>query len=468
MPREVDCLIVEDDPQVARSLERLCRQKNYSYTVVSRGEDALQFMKENHASVVLLDLYLPDLEGSKILKYTRQYHPEVEVIIATGRPNIKEAVEVLKLGASDYLAKPFHSIDEVGTVLKTALEKNLLKNKLKNLESQSDFLKEEYGFIGQSKAIQQVYEVLEDVSRSTASVLILGESGTGKELIARAIHALSPRKSKPFVVINCSSLPEPLMESELFGFVKGAFTGATQDRIGLFEEANGGTVFLDEIGDVPASIQVKLLRVLQEREIRRVGEEQVRKVDVRILAATHRDLKAMIEEGSFRQDLYYRLNVISLQLPALRERKEDVPLLANYFLQKLGRKIGKNARTLSLDAMEALQNYPWPGNVRELENTIERSLVLSESPTLHARDLPPRFNGDGFYYSHQEETDLFQFTYQEAKKKALDLFHSAYLKHLLRQSNGNLSIASTKAGMDRSNFKKIVKKFRIDTAEFKG
>src|SRR5262249_1860551 len=313
--------------------------------------------------------------------------------------------------------------------------------------------------MGRSRAMQEVYQTIQNVGPTHSSVLILGESGTGKELVARAIHRCSHRKDKSFVVINCSALPESLMESELFGHVRGAFTGATQEKRALFEEAEGGTVFLDEIGEISPAIQVKLLRVLQEREIRKVGGAETRKVDVRIIAATNRDLTEMIKIGRFREDLYYRLNVIAIHLPPLRERMEDIPFLAYFFLKKFSERTGKPVREISMDALQALQNYPWVGNVRELENVIERCIVLSEDQTIHAKDLPRKLVSSSLFLPSSEETDLTQFSYKDAKKKALVLFHKAYLSNLLQQAQGNITVASTRAGLDRSNFKKIIRKY---------
>ncbi len=297
--------------------------------------------------------------------------------------------------------------------------------------------------------------------------MIEGESGTGKEMVAKAIHRTSKRARKPFLVINCAAIPEGLLESELFGHAKGSFTGAIADKRGLFEEADGGTLFLDEIGEVGPAFQVKLLRVLQEGEFKRVGEGETRRTDVRIIAATNKDLKDLIEAGNFREDLYYRLHVIGMRLPALRERKEDIPLLAYHFLNKNNQKLGRSIREISVDAMQALQSYSWVGNVRELENVLERCCVLLSDDTVRAKDLPAQILSSTFYLRDQEEVDLTRFAYKEAKLRALALFNKAYLHHLLKQTGGNISMASDRAGMDRSNFKKIIRKYEIDLREFR-
>lgn len=327
--------------------------------------------------------------------------------------------------------------------------------------------------IGQSQKMQEVFRLIESVAPSHSSVLILGESGTGKELVARAIHDLSERKSKPFVVINCSALPETLLESELFGHEKGSYTGAYTDKKGLFEEANGGTVFLDEIGEMAPPVQVKLLRVLQNGDFRKVGGTENIHVDVRIVAATNSDLQQMVKKGKFREDLYYRLNVISLVLPPLRDREEDIPLLASHFLKKFSERSGKEVTHMAQDVLQSFQEYPWPGNVRELENIIERALVLSESDSITVGDLPPKFLGKVFSVSdkkqkeQEREENWFHLPYQEAKQKALNLFNRAYISNLLKEGGGNVSISSEKAGMDRSNFKKIIKKCDLNIKDFK-
>jgi len=315
--------------------------------------------------------------------------------------------------------------------------------------------------------MQEVYSLIKDISSSTSNVLILGESGTGKELTARAIHKTSPRKEKPFVVINCSAMPEALLESELFGHKKGAFTGAVSDKQGLFEEADGGTVFLDEVGEISLAMQVKLLRVLQDGEFRLVGGEETRHVNFRIISATNKNLLECVREGKFREDLFYRLNVIGIKLPPLRERREDIPLLAYHFLSLQTKKPGSSVSKISVDALEALQSASWAGNVRELENVVERAVVLAQGETIMARDLPPHILGQAFYMGEEpSERDLSHLSYQEAKDQALHHFNRNYLSALLQQTQGNISVAARRAGVDRSNFKKIIKKAGININEF--
>lgn len=325
------------------------------------------------------------------------------------------------------------------------------------------------GLIGNSDQMRQIFQLIANISRSNSSVLIQGESGTGKELVARAIYRSGPRCDGPFIVINCSALAETLLESELFGHVKGAFTGAIRDKMGLFRQADGGTIFLDEIGEVPLPVQVKLLRVLQDGEVRPLGAARPEHTDVRVIAATNRNLRDMMGEGRFREDLYYRLNVIGIQLPPLRERREDIPLLAYHFLKKYAQSTGHPVKEIARDAMDALQSYQWVGNVRELENVLERAVVLASGDRLTARDLPARILREVFYQSEppEEVNDWLRLRYREAKEKFLTQFNRRYIGELLRQTDGNISLASQRAGMDRNNFKKIIKRFQIDAKTYK-
>ena len=466
--RALDLLIVDDEPSVTKIFERLAKQEKLSFEVAKNGYEALDLLGKTEVSLIVLDVCLPGLSGFQVLEYVHMNCPESETIVMTGKAKVEDAVKALKIGAFDFITKPFENLDIVISCLKQAYEKANLKRKIKSLESGKATLEGFQGILGKSKVMQAVYETIQNVSASSSSVLILGESGTGKELVARAIHQTSSRNNKPFVVINCSAIPEGLMESELFGHMRGSFTGATHDKMGLFEEGNGGTVFLDEIGEIPPAIQVKLLRVLQEREVRRVGSSEVRRVDVRIISATHQDLPELIKQGRFREDLYYRLNVIGINMPPLRDRSEDIPLLTYHFLKKFNQKVGKNIEEISVDALHMLQAYSWSGNVRELENIIERSVVLAEGNKIGARDLPEKLVSKNFYLPSNQEEDLSQFSYQDAKERALEIFNKNYLVHILKAAQGNISLASSKAGMDRSNFKKIIRKYEIDLTGFKG
>lgn len=468
MYKGIQLLIVEDDESMARVLERLAKENQWTYRVARNGTDALEIFNSEIVEVALVDIKLPGFNGMQLLEYVKKNHFSSEVIIITGVGTVESAVSAIKLGAYDYLTKPFDDIRKVAALIEKARERYHLVQKIKKLERQTT---DQYQFeeiVGKSPKMQEIYHLIENIAPTNTTVLVVGESGTGKELVAAAIHRRSMRREKPFVVINCAAIPEQLLESELFGHRKGSFTGAIADKRGLFEEADGGTLFLDEIGEIPVSVQVKLLRVLQEGEIRAVGSNQSRKVDVRLITATNKDLQALIKEGRFREDLYYRIHVIGLQLPPLRDRAEDISLLAYHFLKKHAQRLKKNVDKFSVDVLQTLQNYDWVGNVRELENVIERACVLGKGDTIHIKDLPPQVLGSSFYLVDETGSkDLTSFHYQEAKDKALNSFNRSYLTSLLKQTDGNISIASERAGMDRSNFKKIIKKFNIDVMEFK-
>jgi DNA-binding NtrC family response regulator len=461
-------LIVDDEESLVAALEKLLRRDNRTFAAVATGGEALSFLAKNRVDVALVDVNLPDRSGLEVLDRIRAAGSETEVILMTGKGTVETAVSALKKGAYDYLTKPFDDVERASLVITKAIEKADLLKKIRELEisglEEDRFL----DIVGKSFKMREIYQLITRVAASNSGVLILGESGTGKELVARAIHEKSRRKDKPFVVINCAALPETLLESELFGYQKGSFTGAYADKRGLFEEADCGTIFLDEIGEVSPAVQVKLLRVLQNGEIRRIGGAENFHVDVRVLAATNKDLYQQVKTKAFREDLFYRLNVITITLPPLRERKDDIPLLTYHFLKKFGEKTGKKAARISVDTLQTLEEYRWPGNVRELENVVERAVVLAEGDTITARELPPKLLGEFFYLPEtRSETDFIHLPYRSAKQKALNLFNRAYISNLLRQTLGNVSLASEKAGMDRSNFKKIIKKCDINIREFK-
>jgi len=353
----------------------------------------------------------------------------------------------------------------VVNVVRKAVQHKQLLDRARFLEDALDNRERYEDLVGSSIKMKEVFELVESVSYSTATVLIQGESGTGKELVARATHYRSPRRDRPFVAVNCSALTESLLESELFGHMKGSFTGATADKKGLFETASGGTIFLDEIGEIPLSMQVKLLRVLQEGEVKRVGANDTRMVDIRVIAATNKDLQTLMKEGTFREDLYYRLNVITVVLPPLRERADDVPALAYHFLTRYNEKLGKKVTGLEADVLEVLQIYSWPGNVRELENVIERAMVLARGETLHMRDLPPHLR-EGSFSTNADMDDFGNLSFNAAKKLAVQAFERRYLKQVLVRTDGNISSASREAGLDRSNFRRILKKHDLDVGDF--
>src|SRR5919198_8676 len=391
--RKTRVLVVDDDRIVLRAVSEILSREGYSVLSIDDAVEGLTAARDPAIDVCILDIKMPNLSGMDLLKAIKKERPEVEVIMMTAFATVETAVRAVKAGAYDYLTKPFENIDEVSLTVAKAAERKALRDHTRVLEEALSARTQFEELIGQSAQMREVFKLVETVSHSTATVLIEGESGTGKELVARAIHFRSGRRDKPFLAVNCSALTDTLLESELFGHVRGAFTGATANKKGLFEAADGGTIFLDEIGDIPPATQVRLLRVLQEGELKRVGAADSVKVDVRVIAATHRDLPKLVKAGKFREDLFYRLNVIAIPLPPLRDRIEDVPLLAHHFLRRYTERLGKKVKTLSPEAIELLCGYRWPGNVRELENAVERAVVLCRADSITPTDLPPAISG---------------------------------------------------------------------------
>ena len=381
-------VIADDEPNIRRVLEAALTRDGYSVVTAENGKKALDALASTtQVDVLISDLIMPDMNGVELLEAAREIDPSITVLMITGHGSIKSAVDAMRLGAFDYITKPF-DMDEMKIVVKKAMERRHLIDENRDLRQQ---LKKQYKFdsiVGQSGKMQEVYKLIERVADSKASVLIRGESGTGKELVARALHYNSCRAQQPFVPIVCVALSEQLLESELFGHEKGSFTGAVGQKAGRFELAHGGTLFLDEIGDIPGNIQMKLLRVLQEREFERVGGVKTIKVDVRVVTATNQNLEKVVAEGKFREDLYYRLQVVQILLPPLREKKEDIPSLVEHFIEKYNKENARNVKYVSPEALEMMLRYNWPGNVRELENTIERAVVLADpSSNLITPDL---------------------------------------------------------------------------------
>jgi two-component system response regulator HydG len=387
MPDKIRILVIDDDGAHAEAASESLSRSGYDCSVATSGTEGLRLLEKNGFDVVLTDLVMRDLSGLEIVRKVKASTPETEVIVMTGYPSYETALEAMDEGAYDYLNKPI-DLNILRAKISKALEKQKLVRSNADLKRQLD---KKYGFegiIGGSEPMQEVFDTLRQVSASTATVLILGETGTGKELVARAIHANSPRRGNHFMALNCAALSETILESELFGHEKGAFTGATQARKGRFEYAHGGTLFLDEVGDLPAATQVKLLRVLEYGEVFRVGSNEPLKVDVRLIAATHKDLASLIREGVFREDLYYRLKVVTIELPPLRERLEDLPILIQSFLEEFSKLQGLKAPEITPAAMELLYNYDWPGNVRELRNCVESMVVLDKDGKIDAEDVP--------------------------------------------------------------------------------
>lgn len=425
-------LVVDDEESIREFLEIMLRKEGYEVTCAEDGQKALEIIKKKSFDLVISDLQMPNLTGIELLKQVKDHYPDLLFMMITAFGTTETAVEAMKLGAYDYITKPF-KIDEVRIIIANALRSKNLEVENRTLKKE---LTKEYSFqnlVGNSNTMHQIYELIKRVSQTPTNVLVTGESGTGKEMVAKAIHFNGPLKDKPFVTVNCGAIPESLMESEMFGHKKGSFTGAINDKAGLFEVADGGSLFLDEVGELPLTIQVKLLRAIQERVIRRVGGTEDTKIEVRIIAATNRDLEDMVKKGTFRQDLFYRLNVINIKTPSLRERSEDIPLLANHFLKKYNNRLGKQIGGISLEAMEMLKKYDYPGNVRELENIIERTVALEAGATILPESLPPFVNtpsGRKLASSHEiqitdEGLDLDKIMGQIEKELLIKAIHAA-------------------------------------------
>ncbi|MCC6367298.1 MAG: sigma-54-dependent Fis family transcriptional regulator [Bryobacterales bacterium] len=431
-------LVVEDEDKLRRVMQLQLASAGYEVDQAATAEQAIPFL--DRADLVLTDLKLPGMSGQDLLSIAHRQNANLPVILLTAFGSVETAVEAMKAGAYDFIPKPF-SLDHLMQVVRKSLEFSALRDENRKLREELGHRYQFENIVGHSRAMQEIFATIVRVAPTRATVLLAGESGVGKDLIARAIHYHSARRERPFVKIDCTALPENLMESELFGYEKGAFTGANTSKPGKFEQADTGTVMLDEIGDVPPSIQVKLLRILQEREFERLGSNKTLRIDVRVIAATNVDLRAALEQGTFREDLYYRLNVVPINIPPLRERKEDIPFLARHFVAKLSSDLGATVESISDAAIEKLMEYHWPGNVRELENIIERSLVLCPHKVLDAADVrldaAPRSRGtsaDGFL----------------PEGMSLDDFEKSIIREALRRAGGNKSQAARLLGITRN------------------
>lgn len=379
-------LIVDDEVGTRESL-RMILKNDYEVLLAKNAEEAFQVVKEHTPDVILLDIILPDLDGLKVLERIKQKDPDIIIIMITATRTVKTAVEAMKLGAYDYVTKPFDT-DELSLIIHRALSTQALEKEVKYLREEVDKGFSFEHIIGKSKAMNEIFKMVRQIADSKSTVLIMGESGTGKELISRSIHFSSNRRNYPFITINCAAIPETLIESELFGHEKGAFTNAIERKLGRFEIAQQGTLFLDEIGELSLTTQAKILRFLEEKEFNRVGGSKTIKVDVRLITATNKDLSQQIKKGSFREDLYYRINVVPIIIPPLRERKEDIPLLIDHFVRKFNKENNKNVKGISKEGLDLMMNYDWPGNVRELENLIERVIALTTNEYIQANELP--------------------------------------------------------------------------------
>ncbi|HET9923125.1 MAG TPA: sigma-54 dependent transcriptional regulator [Methylomirabilota bacterium] len=456
-------LLVDDEPDMLENCSRILSRQGHTCMTAANGREALAILERERPDLLVTDLKMPEMDGMALLRHAHELDPTLPVIMLTAFATIESAVAAVKEGAFDYLPKDF-SVDQLRVTVERALRHRGLQVENRNLRQQLQQTLGLENIVGRSPAMTQVFELVKKAARSEANILVLGESGTGKELIARAIHANSPRAGQPFVPVDCASLPEHLLESELFGHEKGAFTGAVRSKPGLMETAHRGTLFLDEIAELPAPLQVKLLRVLQERQIRRVGGTSLVDVDVRVVSATNRDLRDAIAKGQFREELFYRINVIAIQLPALRDRVGDVRLLAHAFLKQYGQ-----GRVTAMDdaVAQALERYAWPGNVRELQNVIERACALAEGPTVTVKDLPdhvlhaiprPTAVPAAVAAVPASEGDL---TLKDAKERWLQVLEVAYLRDLLARHDGNVSSAAKAAGIDRKTFHRLINKYDL-------
>ena len=439
-------LVVDDAPTTLEVLQRNLASQDYQVFTAPGVPEAIKVLDTTPVDLVITDLKMPGASGLDLIRHVRENFKETEVMMITGYPTIESAVKAVKTGAEEYLTKPFTD-EELFSAVQRVLDKLHLRRATQPPLTQSR-IASHYGLIGESEAMQKVFSAIVKAASTSATVLISGESGSGKELVARAIHYSSPRASAPFVPVNCGAIPEELLESELFGHVKGAFTGATETRAGFFQTADGGTIFLDEISETSLSMQVKLLRVLQDKEVCMVGSTRSRKVDVRILASTNKDLLSLVKKGAFREDLFYRIHVITIELPPLRKRGDDILLLIQHFSTKFATEAGKGTPRFSDEALQTLRNYHWPGNIRELENVVQRLVIMTDGDLIEVPDLPSLMR-----FSALRETG-FHRTLAEVEAE--------YIRNVLGSVNGNKSQAAKILGMDRKTLREKLKFHETD------
>jgi two-component system response regulator AtoC len=451
-------LVVDDELNMRHMLQTMLTKAGYLAETAVDGAEALEKLEQNEFDCILCDLRMPKMDGMTFLKKARETYPEQTFIMMSAYGNIDDALEAMKVGAYDYISKPFKS-DEVLLTLKKAEERERLKAENLSLQKKIKRIEQRYSFgniIARSEAMRHVFDLVSKVADHKTTVLIVGESGTGKDLIARAIHHNGARASGPMVSINCGGIPESLLESELFGYKRGAFTDAVKDKPGRFDEADGGTLFLDEIGEMPPSLQVKLLRVLQEGEISPLGGVGSKKIDVRVIAATSKDLGKEVEAGAFREDLFYRINVMTIALPPLRERRGDIPLLVGYFIDMFNKKLGKDIEGLTSEAMPILMGYPWPGNIRELENVIERAVLLAKGRWITPEELPPAITSDQSLPSPMVPTGTLSL------KKASRIIERDLIKKALDLTDGNRTQAAKILEISRPKLISKIKEYQLE------
>ena len=453
-------LIVDDDNAHLSMLKTILTGWHYEVTGVGDGADAIAAVREQPYDAVLMDVRMARISGIEALQRIKEHNPAIPVIIMTAYSSVDTAVEAMKLGAYDYLTKPLH-FEELKLTLKRSLEHMAMARENRSLKEKLSSRASLANIIGASKPMRDLLEMVRTVSVTEATILITGESGTGKELIARAIHSTSPRRDNPLVTVNCAAITDTLLESELFGHEKGAFTGADKKRDGRFMQAHKGSIFLDEVGEIPLHMQAKLLRAIQEREVQRVGSDKAVKVDVRIIAATNRELLEDVHSGRFREDLYYRLNVVNLRVPPLHERKEDIPLLAGHFLARYAEKNRRTLKGFTPAAMDLLLRYPWPGNVRELENALERAVILSLGEYITEQELPPNV------IAHGRGDSKLEFPASGMAGLPLEEIEKTAISQTLRETGGNKSEAAKILGITRTTLNNKIKKYAIENIRFR-
>jgi DNA-binding NtrC family response regulator len=457
-------LIVDDEQDMLQLLKRsLEPDLSCRVETASNGDAALKYLGADAFDLVLADIKMPGMNGLELLEYIKKDIPDLTVVMMTAHGDIEMAVQAMKSGAYDFITKPFDH-DALLLRLEKALERSRLLKENLRLQRVCQDGNAFHDLVGKSSKMQRVYETIQMVAKTDLTVLITGESGTGKDLTAQAIHALSPRRQKPFVAVNCPTVPEHILESELFGYKKGAFTHATQDKIGLFQEAHRGTIFLDEIGDISPTIQTKLLRVLQEKEIKPLGDTKSIDVDVRIVASTNRNLQKKIKKSEFREDFFYRLNVLPIHLPALRAHREDIPLIANHLLEKHCVKLNKPLKKLSPELLEVFMHRNWEGNVREMENYIMQGILFSPTDQVRPQDmgLSPYANSE-----YRVDSSFQDLPYKKAKEQVLVNFNSSYINNLLTKSNGNVTQAAGLCGLERQALQQIIRRYGIKAGPFR-
>ena len=454
-------LLVDDEEVVIRSCQRILDTDAYETETAQSGMEALRKVEEGRFDLLILDIMMPQMDGMEVLQRVKETHPDIEVIMVTGLSQIDTAVRCMKLGAFDYLPKPFDP-DELTVIVERALERKHLLRENSDLRGEVSSKYRFENIVGSSQAMQNVFRLIAQCAPTNSTVMITGESGTGKELIARAIHFNSLRKDKPFVAVDCNSLSETLLESELFGHVKGAFTGAVANKRGMFEVANGGSLFLDEISNISMSIQAKLLRVTQEREFRAVGDTRTQSTNIRLITATNKDLKDMVMAGTFREDLFYRINIFPVQVPPLRERREDIPALAFHFLKVFGKELGKDVVEFSTEALTALSNYNWPGNVRELQNTVHRAMILTNDKVIRQAHLTNIIDLQAHADLDIPRTgEELKRVKKVAREKSVEDIEKLFLLEALKRNDWNVTRSAEETGMLRANFQALMRKYDI-------